>query len=48
MFLRDDLEAAKQQLISLGATHVFTYDDLSDKSRVAEIKSLIGSKVMRL
>ncbi|KAI0080149.1 NAD-P-binding protein [Panus rudis PR-1116 ss-1] len=49
-FIRDrpDLDATKEYLQSLGATHVFTYEDLKNKERVKEIESLVpkGTRLM--
>lgn len=45
---RPDLDSLKQRLTALGATHIFTYDDLADKEKVSEINSLTGDKPPRL
>ncbi|EPQ52944.1 NAD P-binding protein [Gloeophyllum trabeum ATCC 11539] len=45
---RTDIDGLKQHLQSLGGTHVFTYDDLSDKSTINHIKSLIGGSDPKL
>ena len=42
---RKDIDALKKQLIELGATHVFTYDELSDKAFIKHVKELTGGKV---
>lgn len=42
---RDDLESLKEQLKSLGATEVLTYDDLNDKSFRERVKGITGGKV---
>ncbi|KAI0955008.1 hypothetical protein AcW1_006724 [Taiwanofungus camphoratus] len=45
---RPDLEALKEQLRGLGATHVFTYDDLADKAFLKSARELTGGKPIRL
>ncbi|KAG1834994.1 hypothetical protein DFJ58DRAFT_821102 [Suillus subalutaceus] len=45
---RDNVELLKQHLESLGATHVVTYDELSDKSLRAKVKTWTGGKDIRL
>ncbi|KAG1807793.1 uncharacterized protein BJ212DRAFT_1281490 [Suillus subaureus] len=45
---RDDVELLKQHLELLGATHVVTYDELSDKSLRAKVKTWTGGKDIRL
>ncbi|TFK45737.1 NAD(P)-binding protein [Heliocybe sulcata] len=45
---RHNIDDVKQHLQSLGATHVFTYDDLSSKERLKHIKSLTKGKDPRL
>lgn len=42
---RDDLDSLKQQLTSLGATEVLTYDELEDKALRGRIKELTGGSV---
>jgi NADPH:quinone reductase-like Zn-dependent oxidoreductase len=39
------LSDAVKQLEDLGATHVFTYDDLGDKAFTKKIKEITGGKV---
>ncbi|CAL1714850.1 unnamed protein product [Somion occarium] len=41
---RPDIDSLKNYLQSLGATHVFTYDDLKDKETVQNIKTTITKK----
>jgi trans-2-enoyl-CoA reductase len=45
---RDDVELLKQHLELLGATHVVTYDELSDKSLRTKVKTWTGGKDIRL
>ncbi|KAI0629236.1 NAD-P-binding protein [Trametes polyzona] len=45
---RPDLDRLTSQLKELGATHVFTYDDLSDKSLVKQIKEWTSNSPIRL
>jgi len=45
---REDVDAVKKQLGSLGATHVATYDELSDKSFRAAVKEWTVDKPIRL
>ncbi|KAF8957439.1 hypothetical protein BDZ97DRAFT_1924592 [Flammula alnicola] len=45
---RPDLDQLKQKLQHLGATHVLTYNQLSEKSVREEIKSWTGGKAIRL
>jgi len=45
---RPDLDALKDQLAALGATHVFTYEDLSDRAFIGKVKDLTGSNPPRL
>ncbi|EKM50354.1 uncharacterized protein PHACADRAFT_263603 [Phanerochaete carnosa HHB-10118-sp] len=45
---RKDLDSQKQQLKSLGATEVLTYDDLDDKSLRERVKEMTGGKPIRL
>ncbi|KAF9812627.1 hypothetical protein IEO21_06098 [Rhodonia placenta] len=45
---RPDIDALKQQLTQLGATHVFTYNELSDKSFYKSVKELTGNNPPRL
>ncbi|KZT30021.1 NAD-binding protein [Neolentinus lepideus HHB14362 ss-1] len=45
---RPNIEELKKHLHSLGATHVFTYDDLSNKSTVSDIKSLAEGNYPKL
>lgn len=45
---RDNVELLKQHLELLGATHVVTYDELSDKSLRAKVKTWTGGKDIRL
>ncbi|KAL6300006.1 NAD(P)-binding protein [Sparassis latifolia] len=49
-FVRDrpNRDALKNQLHALGATHVFTYEELADKATSAAIKEYTGSKPIRL
>lgn len=42
---RDNLDELVKQLESLGATKVFTYNDLEDKSFRKTVKELTGGKV---
>ena len=42
---RDDIGTLKDYLHSLGADHVYTYEDLKDKQTVQHIKSDISKKV---
>lgn len=37
---RDDYASLEKHLMDLGATHVFTYDDLADKTKRKEIMKL--------
>ncbi|KAJ8588585.1 NAD(P)-binding protein [Rhizopogon salebrosus TDB-379] len=45
---RENVESLIKHLESLGATHVVTYDELSDKSFRAKVKTWIGGKDIRL
>ncbi|KAG2011554.1 trans-2-enoyl-CoA reductase [Coprinopsis cinerea AmutBmut pab1-1] len=45
---RDNIDRLKDQLTKLGATHVLTYDDLTDKSTRDKIKQWTGGKPIRL
>ncbi|KAG1744658.1 uncharacterized protein EDB91DRAFT_1123754 [Suillus paluster] len=45
---REDVESLKKHLESLGATHVVTYDELSDKSLREKVKTWTGGKGIRL
>ncbi|KDR65742.1 hypothetical protein GALMADRAFT_148451 [Galerina marginata CBS 339.88] len=45
---RPDLEQLVQKLENLGATHVLTYDQLSDKSVREKVKEWTGGKAIRL
>jgi NADPH:quinone reductase-like Zn-dependent oxidoreductase len=45
---RDNIDQLKDQLTKLGATHVLTYDDLTDKSTRDKIKQWTGGKPIRL
>ncbi|PCH44305.1 trans-2-enoyl-CoA reductase [Wolfiporia cocos MD-104 SS10] len=45
---RPDTENLKKQLTELGATRVYTYDDLSDKSFYKSVKELTGDNPPRL
>lgn len=42
---RDNLDELVKQLESLGATKVFTYNELEDKSFRKTVKELTGGKV---
>jgi len=45
---RDDFPALRDQLTKLGATHVLTYDDLTDKSLRNNIKEWTAGKSISL
>lgn len=45
---RDDLDSLKNYLTSLGATHVFTYDDLQDKAFRKTVSDLTNAANIRL
>ncbi|CCM01795.1 uncharacterized protein FIBRA_03862 [Fibroporia radiculosa] len=45
---RPTLDVLREQLIALGASHVFTYDDLQDRAFIKMVKELTGSKPPRL
>ncbi|KAG1731389.1 hypothetical protein EDB19DRAFT_1737920 [Suillus lakei] len=45
---REDVEPLKRHLELLGATHVVTYDELSNKSLRAKVKTWTGGKDIRL
>ncbi|EIN06047.1 NAD(P)-binding protein [Punctularia strigosozonata HHB-11173 SS5] len=45
---RSDLDSTKEWLKEMGATHVFTYDDVQDKTQFASIKKLVAEKKPRL
>lgn len=42
---REGVDALKEQLKGLGATHVATYDDLADKAFRDTVKGWTGGKV---
>ena len=42
---RPDLDNTKSLLTQLGATHVFTYDELSDRSLVKQVKERTSDRV---
>jgi hypothetical protein len=44
---RDDINALRQELQELGATHVLTYDELDDKKAIkAKVKEWTGGQVL--
>lgn len=45
---RDNLDTLKEQLKSLGATEVLTYDELNDKKLRERVRTLTGGKEIRL
>jgi hypothetical protein len=42
---RSDFQSVKEWLKDLGATEVFTYDDVEDKAKFAPIKKLVSEQV---
>ncbi|KZV64396.1 trans-2-enoyl-CoA reductase [Peniophora sp. CONT] len=44
----DGVEETKRELDGLGADIVWTYDDLKDKNKIAELKNMPGGKNIRL
>lgn len=47
-FCRPDVETLKTHLLGLGATKVFTLEDLQDKEKFREIKSSLQNSSVRL
>jgi trans-2-enoyl-CoA reductase len=45
---RKDIQTLKQHLHGLGADHIFTYDELANKSLSSQIKEITGKKSIRL
>ncbi|VDB87533.1 unnamed protein product [Peniophora sp. CBMAI 1063] len=45
---RDGIEQTKRELEALGADLVWTYDDLKDKEKIAQLKNMPGGKDIRL